>query len=231
MLILIIALIAFVGTHFLMSHTVRAAMVGALGTVMFQIVYSLVSLATFMWVVFAFRSSPRGDDLWLVGEALWVISTVLMLIASIMFAGSIGSNPALARPDAAKLANAPARGILAITRHPMMWSFAIWAVAHALVAPYAASLLLTSGIAILAIGGSLGQDAKKAALMGDAWRDWRARTSFVPLAGQLSGKASWGRTWPGTTIILVGVVIWLVASRLHPLQGAPIVGIWRWLGA
>jgi uncharacterized membrane protein len=226
---LIAALIAFVGTHFLMSHPLRAPMVKALGTAFFQIVYSLVSLATFAWVVFAFKAAPRTENLWPVSEAMWIISTVLMLVASIMFAGSVRGNPALPRPDAAKLASIAPRGVLAITRHPMMWAFALWAFAHALVAPYAASLLLTGGIAILAIGGSIGQDAKKAALMGDGWRDWATRTSFIPFGNQLSGKASWGSAWPGTTIILIGIVLWLVASRLHPLQGAPVVGIWRWL--
>ncbi|MFM9851891.1 MAG: NnrU family protein [Sphingomonadaceae bacterium] len=225
---LIAALTAFVGTHFLMSHPLRSVMVKALGGALFQIVYSLISLATFAWVVLAFKATPRTADLWPVSEMMWSVSTMLMLIASILFAGSVMRNPALPRPDAAKLAAAPARGALAITRHPMMWSFGIWALAHALVAPYAAGLMLTGGMAILAIGGSLGQDAKKAALMGDGWRDWAARTSFVPFGNQLSGKASWGSIWPGTTIILVGVVIWLVASRLHPVQGAPVVGIWRW---
>jgi uncharacterized membrane protein len=226
---LIAALIAFVGTHFLMSHPLRAPMVAALGGTVFQIVYSLVSLGTFAWVVLAFKAAPRTADLWAVSEALWGISTVLMLMASIIFAGSVRGNPALPRPDANKLASARPRGVLAITRHPMMWSFAIWAFAHALVAPYAASLLLTGGMAFLAIGGSLGQDAKKAVLMGEGWRDWAARTSFVPFGNQISGKASWGSAWPGTTVLLIGVVLWLVASRLHPLQGAPVVGIWRWM--
>ena len=229
MLNLIAALIAFIGTHFLMSHPLRAPMVRLLGTQAFQIVYSLVSLATFAWVYFAFVAAPRGGDLWVVSEAMWTIATIIMLVASIFFVGSVAGNPALPRPDAAQLAAAPARGMLAITRHPMMWSFGLWALAHALVAPYAASLHLVGGMAILAIGGSWGQDYKKAALMGDGWRDWASRTSFVPFGNQLSGKASWASIWPGTTIVLGGTALWLIASWLHPLQGAPVVGIWRWL--
>ena len=42
---LIIASAAFVGTHFLMSHPLRAPMVKALGEKGFAGVYSLVSLA------------------------------------------------------------------------------------------------------------------------------------------------------------------------------------------
>jgi uncharacterized membrane protein len=229
MINLIAALIAFIGTHFLMSHPLRAPMVKALGTSSFQGVYSLVSLATFAWVYFAFVAAPRGPDLWAVGEAFWIVASVIMLAASILFTGSFAGNPALPRPDAAALTSAPARGVFGITRHPMMWSFALWALAHGLVAPYAAGLYLVGGMAILALGGSWGQDFKKAALMGDSWRDWASRTSFVPFGNQLSGKESLASAWPGTTIVLGGTALWLIASWLHPLQGAPVVGIWRWL--
>ena len=229
MINLIAALAAFIGTHFLMSHPLRAPMVRMLGTTAFQIVYSLVSLATFAWVYFAFVAAPRSFELWAVSEAMWTIASFIMLAASILFAGSFANNPALPRPDAATLATSPARGMLAVTRHPMMWSFALWALAHGLVAPNPATLHLVGGMAILALGGSWGQDHKKAALMGDGWRDWASRTSFVPFGNQLSGKTSWAGIWPGTTIVLGGTALWLLASWLHPLQGAPVVGIWRWL--
>lgn len=225
---LIAALTAFIGTHFLMSHPMRAPMVKAMGANAFQIIYSLVSFATFAWVYFAFVAAPRAFELWAVSEGMWTISSIIMLAASILFVGSIGGNPALPRPDAATLATAPARGMLAVTRHPMMWSFALWAVAHGLVAPNPATLHLVGGMAILALGGSWGQDYKKAALMGDGWRDWASRTSFMPFGNQLSGKASWASIWPGITIILAGITLWLAASWLHPQQGGPIVGIWRW---
>jgi uncharacterized membrane protein len=221
------ALIAFVGTHFLMSHPLRAPMVKAMGTAVFQIVYSLVSFATFAWVYFAFMAAPRGDDLWSLGEAGWTITSALTLISAILFVGSVGGNPALPRPDAATLAARPARGVLAITRHPMMWSFAIWALGHAIVAPYPASLLLVGSMAFLALAGSAGQDIKKAKLMGDSWRDWSSRTSFWPFGAQVKGVAIWRATWPGRTPILGGIALWLIATWAHPYLGAPVVGIWQ----
>ena len=51
--ILALASAAFVGTHFLMSHPLRASMVGALGEKGFAGVYTLVSLATFGWMIWA----------------------------------------------------------------------------------------------------------------------------------------------------------------------------------
>src|SRR3546814_6045473 len=84
--------------------------------------------------------------------------------------------------------------LFAITRHPMMWGLALWALAHALVMPTPAQIILSATIAVLALVGSAGQDAKKARLMGDAWRHWAARTSFVPFARQFGRITPWGDT-------------------------------------
>ena len=227
---LITALAIFVGTHFLMSHPLRARMAAGLGTKGFQIVYSVISLATFVVAIMIYRETPDAAPLWAAGDGLWAVATLLMLIGSILFAGSIIGNPALPAPGAAALTKAAPRGALAITRHPMMWGFAAWAVTHLLVSPQPKVIALTVGLAFLAIVGSKGQDRKKQLLMGDDWRDWQARTSFIPFAGQISGRISWASAMPGRTVILIGIALWLIATKFHPAFGAPIAGIWRWIG-
>jgi len=216
---LTIALIAFVGTHFLMSHPLRAPMVRALGAATFQIVYTLVSFATLGWAVFAFRAIPPQLPQWQAGEGSYLAATVIMLVASILLVGSFLGNPALPQPNAKALAAQPARGIFATTRHPMMWSFALWSLAHLLVSPRPAVIVLTLAIAILALGGAAGQDAKKRKLMGDSWRDWASRTTFFPVP----------RGWPGLVPVVGGIVLWLIATWAHPMLGAPVAGIWAWL--
>lgn len=218
---LAIALAAFVGTHFAMSHPLRAPMVAALGAAGFQIVYSLVSLATLGWAVWAFREAPYGMPLWTAGDGLQMVATAIMLAASILLAGSFVGNPALPAPGAAALAAGPVRGVFTITRHPMMWSFALWGLAHVLVAPRPAVILLCAAIAFLALVGAAGQDVKKRTLMGNAWADWSSRTSYWPFQK--------GAGWPGTTALVGGTLLWLVATWAHPYIGAPYAGIWRWL--
>ncbi|MFM9977613.1 MAG: NnrU family protein [Sphingomonadaceae bacterium] len=218
---LALALAAFVGTHLLMSHPLRRAMVAQLGSNGFMIVYSLVSFATLGWVVWAFREAPVGAYAWPPGEGVQALATVIMFAASVLLVGSLAGNPALPDPRAESLAAGPARGVFAITRHPMMWSFALWALAHVLVSPRPPVMLLTGAIALLALVGAAGQDAKKAVLMGPAWQDWVARTAFVPFAK--------GGAWPGRTALVGGTVLWLLASWAHPWAGAPVAGIWWWL--
>ena len=218
MIQLTLALTAFVGTHLLMSHQLRAGMVARLGDNGFQIIYSLVSFATLGWAAYAFREAPLGALLWNVGDALNIAATAIMFIASVLLAGSFIGNPALPQPGADKLAMQQPSGVFAITRHPMMWSFALWSLAHVLVSPRPAVLILSGAVAFLALGGAAGQDVKKAKLMGDAWNGWVARTSFMPKPA-----------WPGRTALIGGTLIWLAATWAHPIAGAPTAGIWMWL--
>ena len=74
-------------------------------------------------------------------------------------------------------------GVFAITRHPMMWSFAIWAIVHLMRRRHAKALVFDGAILFLALAGAAGQDRKKARLLGEAWHEWTAQTAFVPFTG------------------------------------------------
>lgn len=228
---LIIALALFVGTHFAMSHPLRAPMVKALGPGGFQAAYLIVSFATLGWAAHQFGKAPLGAPLWAVGNGLWAVSTILMLLASILLLGSIVRNPALPAPGAEALAAQPARGVFAVTRHPMMWSFALWSLAHVLVSPRPPVIALSVAMGFLALVGAAGQDVKKAKLMGAAWKDWASRTSYWPFGGQATGRIAWSAARPGMHALGGGLVVWLVATWAHPLLGAGMAaGIWRWFG-
>lgn len=227
---LLILLALFVGTHFLMSHPLRATLVGTLGATGFQLLYSAVSLGSFAWAIHHYAGLPDEAPLWAVGDGLWAFASALMLLGSILFAGSFFRNPALPAPGAAAHTHAAPRGVLAITRHPMMWGFAAWSVCHMLVSPQPKMIALAAALACLAIFGSAGQDIKKGKLMGFDWTDWESRTSFIPFGGQLSGRIRWSAALPGRTVTLAGLALWLAATRFHPAFGAPLAGIWRWFG-
>lgn len=220
---LIAAATAFVGSHFALSHPLRAPLVRLAGPSGFQLVYSLVAFATLGWTVLAFRAAPPAPGLWDGTAApLWALATLLTLIAAVLFVGSLRGNPALPAPGAAALAEQPVHGVFLVTRHPMMWSFALWSLAHALISPTARSLVLTGAVALLALVGSHLQDRKKQALMGRAWSAWQARTSFAPRFAAL-GQA-------GRTAWLIGTGLWLVATYLHLPGNGMAAGPWRWLG-
>ena len=224
---LIIACIAFVGAHFLLSHPLRASLAGKMEEGPFLGLYSLVAFATLGWVAYAFYMSPKGVPLWAgTAETPWIIASALMLIASILFVGSTQKNPAAPDPTGHQPLDRPAAGVFAITRHPMMWAFAIWGITHILVMPTVPNIILAISIVVLALGGAAGQDAKKERLLGERWAAWEARTSYWPFARQLSGAARWREAMPSRRILLVGIILWLVVTLAHGGIGA---GIWRWL--
>ena len=211
---------AFVGMHLLMSHPLRPALVRALGERGFAGVYSLISIGL-LWAMSHFYGTARVEapgNLWDAGQAGWIAATVLMWLGAILFVGSLRRNPAFPNPGKPVTHIGAARGVFASTRHPMMWSFAIWALVHAIVLPTLASLTVSAAIFFLALVGAAGQDRKKARLVGEPWRDWMRRTSFVPFG---RGFAS-----PGTFASVGGTLLWLAATYAHGALGYRPAGIW-----
>jgi uncharacterized membrane protein len=218
---------AFVGTHFLLSHPLRKAIVDTVGSAAFLGIYSAVAAAMLGWLALGYLAAPPGTLLWPVGDGLWAAATVVMLLASILLMGSIVRNPALPNPRPPTAVPAEARGVYAVTRHPMMWAFALWGICHIAVYPVAANIIFAAAIIILALVGAALQDRKKEALQPDTWPDWEKRTSYWPFGAIVSGKARLGGF--GMHALAGGVVLWLAATWAHiPLAGWP-AGIWRWL--
>ncbi|GAA3890300.1 hypothetical protein GCM10022276_06720 [Sphingomonas limnosediminicola] len=206
--------ILFLATHFLLSHPLREPLVRRVGEKAFQGFYSIVALITFGGMIYFYRVIGREPPLWDAGEAGWIVGAIAMWLASILFVGSFIGNPAL--PGARGPRGGP-KGVFAITRHPMMWGFAIWAAVHLTVIAMPKALFLDGPIILLAILGSYGQDRKKAKLMGEAWHEWTAQTAFIPFTR--------GVAYPGTVALVGGTLLYLVATWLHPIP----VGFWRWI--
>ena len=213
---LTLSALLFVGLHFLMSHPLRAPLVRAAGEGPFRGIYSLVALITFGGMIYYYGRIGREPPLWEVSEAIWIAATLLMWIGSILFVGSFVGNPAL---PGARRPKGPPAGVFAITRHPMMWGFASWAIVHLAVIAMPKALVFDGAIIFLALVGSAMQDRKKKALMGETWHEWSAQTAFVPFTRGLAN--------PGTLALVGGTLLWLAASWLHP---GHMAGPWRWIG-
>lgn len=216
---LALATAAFVGTHFLMSHPLRPALVARLGERGFSAAYTLVALATFAWIILAYGAGTHSAPMWVAPLWWWPIASALMLVSSILLAGSLVGNPAFPRPGAKVREIGAPKGVFAITRHPMNWSFILWALVHTSLSGSPRNLIVTGGIFVLALFGSLGQDAKKERLLGETWREWEARTSFVPFVALLQGKLRWRDAVPGAVALVGGLVFWALVTSYH----APLV--------
>lgn len=217
---LIAASIAFVGTHFALSHPLRAPLVGLLGEQLFMGLYSVVALGCLYWMGEAFK---QASPILLGGSGLigWVIASALTLVALVLLLGSFRGNPALPAPGADNLAETrEPSGVFAVTRHPMMWSFGLWSLSHIVLWWSLRTNILALAILVLALVGAHLQDRKKEALMGEAWVSWEAKTSYWPRWGRLLSV--------GWVLWLSSIVAWLALTWMHlKVAGIP-AGAWRW---
>jgi uncharacterized membrane protein len=219
------AAVAFVGTHFAMSHPLRAPLVRRVGEGGFLGLYSLVAAATLGWLAWAFVAAGAEAPARVPGDAGWAVASAVMLAASVLLVGSLVGNPAL--PGPGRPAPEAARGVYAVTRHPMMWAFALWALVHAYLIPTPRNHILTAAILVLALGGAWAQDRKKERLQPDRWPAWEARTSFVPFVAIARGRARMGGLRAHD--LGGGLVVWLAATWAHlPIAGWA-AGVWRWI--
>jgi len=219
---LTLANLIFVAAHLVMSHPLRKPMVAVLGERAFLGVYSLINIGLLAWIGHLFARQRSTLMAWQSGDGLWLVASGLTILAMVLLLGSLRGNPALPQTGAEVATDARAVGVYAVTRHPMMWAFALWAVAHILVWPSPRTLATAGALGFLALVGARLQDGKKRALMGQAWSAWEARTSYWP---RLSGFARISKgLW------LAAVAVWLAATWLHHrIAGIP-AGIFLWMG-
>ena len=223
---LFLALLAFVGGHFLFAGTpLRATMVDLVGGEgRFRGVFSLFSAVTLIWVILAYGAAPY-HPLWPDARALRVIAVLLLPLSTILIvcglstpnATAVGGERVAEMPD-------PVPGIMKVTRHPFLWGVALWAVAHIPANGDAASVMLFAGMAILAFGGMKSIDAKAQRKLGSAWGPIAMRSSVVPFGAIVSGrnKVSWGEI--GWTRLAGGVALYVVLLLAHPwITGKPVL--------
>lgn len=221
------AAVAFVGTHFVLSHPLRRPIVAAVGDRGFSGIYSLIALATFVWMIVAYRAAPASALLWPPGNTLWVAVTVIMLLASILLMGSFFRNPALPTGGSPAALPEAARGVFAITRHPMMWAFALWGFCHIAIFPITKNIIVAGAITVLALVGAASQDSKKKTLQPELWPAWQAKTSYWPFAAIAAGRARFGGF--GGWALAGGLGFWLAATWVHKPMSGWAAGIWHWI--
>ncbi len=209
----------FVVSHELLSHPLRGPLVARLGEKGFALVYSLVALASFGSAVQLWRETPK-ERLWDTPAGAYIPALAAMLVACIFFVGSVSApNPAM-MPGV----KGEPKGLQRITRHPMMWSMAIWAGVHIMMTADPRTIVLASGVAVLALFGTAMQDGKKKA-QNPAYAAHMARTSHFPFLAIVAGRQPWSAIWPGLVPVLGGLLLWFLILWGHPvLIGVPAAG-------
>jgi uncharacterized membrane protein len=210
---------SFLASHLIISSSaVRARLIGAVGEQPYRGIYSLVAAATLGPLIYEFaRNKHAGPLLWYlraVAPIRW-LAWLLMLAALILLVGSfITPNPG--GIGAAGGSNEP-RGLLKITRHPGLMGFILFGIAHMLMNGWAGDVIFFAMFPALGILGGMHQDRRKVRELGDRYREFLAKTSFVPFAALLSGRVRWSNDDMPWAAIGAGVVLTGAILALHPL--------------
>ena len=211
---LLLACGVFLATHFVPSTPLRGVFVRALGQWGYTAFYSLVAFAGIGWMVWAYNRAPV--------EILWQgprwLPAVLMPVSFILLAGGLfARNPTIVGADRLLRSPDPARGMIRVTRHPVMWGFLLWALAHLLARGDAKSLIFFGTFALLAGLGTLLMDRRKKNTLGEDWARFAAATSNVPFAAILRGRNRFDPGETGWRNPAIGLALYALFFWIHPM--------------
>jgi uncharacterized membrane protein len=207
-------MVAFVGFHFVLSSLpVRRKLIERLGEGRFTGVYSLLVAVALVAILVSWVYAPYLPVWEAPGWTRWIPNVVMPFAILLALAGF--TTPSATTPGLATLP--PPTGMLRVTRHPSLWGFTLWAASHTIPNGDLRSLVVFSGIFVLAVGGMLHIDARRAATQGDAWRDYLRQTSILPFGAILAGRQTFSlreiRAWR----FAVAILVWIAILHVHRL--------------
>ncbi|MEK1854553.1 MAG: NnrU family protein [Phyllobacterium sp.] len=211
-------LIAFAA--FLILHSIpaiapiRQALMDTIGRRAYFVAYSAVSLLVLGWLIHAtlyLDYVPLWDPApW----QAWATIVAAPVGIFLVLAGLFSVNPlSLSIRSGCRRAS-----IVAITRHPVLWGFLIWAMAHLVPNGDLGGVLLFGGLALFCIAGFFIGEKRSRRRLGEDWNRIAAGTSIVPFGAIVDGRARLSVDAPLASAFILTAVLtyWLLAGG-HPL--------------
>jgi len=212
---LVLAAAVFLVTHWVPSTPLRPGLVGVLGEKAYLGLYSLIALAALGWMIWAYVRAPYVR--WWVGEEFKAWAVALMPVSFVLVAaGALSKNPSAVRQESLLRSLGEPCGILRVTRHPIQWGIALWALLHLVSRGDAASVIFFGTFALLSILGSVLIDARKKKAIGVDWERFASVTSNFPFAAILQGRNQFRFEEIGWRKVLIGLALYFVFAFLHP---------------
>lgn len=207
---LLLATAAFLLTHFVASTPLRAKLVAAVGEWPYRGVYSAVAFITFGWMIYAYMHTPR-EVLW---SGMRELPVIVMPFALILIACGYFRNPTMVGAEGLLRSQDPARGMIRVTRHPIMWGLMLWAAAHVLALGELKATIFFGTFLVLAGVGTIAMDRRKRT--NPDWPRFAAVTSHVPFVAIAQGRNRLDLAEIGWKRPLIGLVVFFFLLWIHP---------------
>ncbi|HXV24003.1 MAG TPA: NnrU family protein [Alphaproteobacteria bacterium] len=204
----------FYGGHVILaSGPVRPKLASWLGERGFTMAYSMVALIGLLWLSYGYATAPRAP--WW-GPQFSAVPLLLMAPASLLFVGAFSQRNPTTVGQTRGLGADAARGVMAITRHPFLWSVALWAAGHLVVNGDFPSLVLFGGMLALALVGTVEIDRKTRGRDPAGWTAFASRTSNLPIAAIAQGRARLVWSEIGWWRLALAAAFYALLIGLHP---------------
>lgn len=214
------AALVFVLLHLLISGTpLRQVIVRLLTEPGFSVFFSIASLASLVWLGFAFKDahgSAADHAFWGPTSLTRELALGLQAVAFLFIVPGLTTPTPTAVGQLAVLDRfEPERGMIRITRHPFLWGVSFWAIAHLLVQGKLSDFLLFGALLLVAVVGPFSIDAKRRRQLADKWLVFQDRTSNVPFMAILSGRQSLRIGEIGWWRLLAAVIVYVGVVAVH----------------
>jgi len=210
------ALLAFYLGHSIPPRRpVRAYIVSVIGERGYRIWYSILSLILLGWLIVAAIHAPRvalwGVQPWMA----WLALIAMAFVSVLAVPGFAQANP-LSIGLSGGTFDPKSPGVVAITRHPVLWCFGLWALCHIPVNGQEVWVVLFGLLGLFAFAGMAFIDAKRKRDLGpEAWKELARGTSVIPFAAIVSGRARFPTDRKTLMLMVlggwlyVGILFWL----------------------
>ena len=208
---------------FLLSHSIpassaiRGRLTVFLGERTYLILYSILSLCLLAWLISAARRAPFVP-LWDASIGQYYVPVILMFPAFMLFVGGAVSPNPLSIAFSRRSFDPDRPGIVAVTRHPIPSSFALWGFAHCVPNGDLVSLIMFGGFGLFALAAMPLIDRRKRRQPEADWQRLAAGTSIMPFAGRGPNR------WPPGSLAMTligGTLLYLLMFWLHPILIGP----------
>lgn len=206
-----LAYAVFLTAHMVPARpAVRARLVAMLGQRSYLAGYSALSIGLLLWVI---RAAGRAPYLpvwpWAPWQS-WVPNLVMPLVCLLAAAGLLTPNPySLGRAGSCDVRRP---GVLALTRHPLLWALALWAGAHALANGDLAHVLLFGGFVLFAFAG-MAMFNRRTRRQASAERQLPDPAAALPVRRPARGVLA----LVSPPALLLGALLYLTLFMAHPL--------------
>lgn len=177
--------LAFALTHLGLSSTpIRTRLTRTVGELGFQLLYSAVALVLFVPLVRTyFVWKHAGIWLWQLERGpvlLWFVYIGMGLAFVLLLGGILRPSPVSLRSGGSY----EPRGVMRITRHPVLMAVALFGLFHLLPNGRTTDLAFFGGFVLFTPIGAWHQDRRKLANGDPRFKEFHAKTPFIPFAGR-----------------------------------------------